>query len=292
MRRMALALIFSAQWASAQASEDVIYKKDGSILRGTLVEQDLENGKYKIQLKGGSIFSISKTEIIKISKETLPNSTGSSNNGVNIHIENNPNINLDPHTQEIQRPPAETSPPPSATSHTTQQPLMETYHPSVTRDRKHSIRIGAMKKELVDSDETGLSYQGANIAYQYNFDKHLALYSELNTGDIDNWLIAGREHELPTFIRNGSRYQGVEASVMLSTNNYYGWQFYGGIGLFSENYTFPDRSNNADGAVATLGMGYSWKALQVQLRGSLHNSSDYKEDYSSNNFTFQLAFNF
>jgi|GEM_PF-1675222 len=295
MRRMALALIFSTQWASAQALEDVIYKKDGSILRGTLVEQDFENGKYKIQLKGGSIFSISKTEIIKISKEAeaRPNSTDSANNGVNIHIENNPSIS---NTQEALPPPIERAPPPpvntTPSSHTTQQPLVETYRPSATSYKKHSIRIGTMKKELVDSDENGFSYQGPNIAYQYSFNKHLALYSEFNAGDIDNRLIGGKDYELPTAIKENGRYQGAEASIMLSTNNYYGWQFYGGIGLFSENYEFQDRSINAGGPVSTLGVGYSWEVLQIHLKGTFHSSSDYPKDVSSSSFALQLGFNF
>jgi hypothetical protein len=71
---LALALALTAS-VSEQALEYVIYKKDGSILRDQLIEQNFENGRYKIQLLGGSIFSVSKDDINKISKEAPLNTT-------------------------------------------------------------------------------------------------------------------------------------------------------------------------------------------------------------------------
>jgi hypothetical protein len=49
-------------------TEDVIYLKNGSIIRGTLVEQ-IPNKSYKLETSDGSIFVYEVEEILKITKE-------------------------------------------------------------------------------------------------------------------------------------------------------------------------------------------------------------------------------
>lgn len=66
---ISLFLLLLSALSHSTEYEDVIYKKDGSILRGTLIEQDFENKRYKIQLTGGSVFVIEQTDVIKITKE-------------------------------------------------------------------------------------------------------------------------------------------------------------------------------------------------------------------------------
>jgi hypothetical protein len=279
MRSLTLALALTAS-VSAQALEDVIYKKDGSILRGQLIEQDFENGRYKIQLQGGSIFAVSKDDINKITKEAPLNSTVKDDTGVNINIENNPVITQSP-TQSIQ-----------------QTSTLQTY--AYTGDqaveKRHSIRVGHMGKDISNSDDYGVSFSGINIAYQYNLDEHVAFYSEYNKGDFDAIISNGEYVEASRNPFGILSFSGVEVSAMLSTNNYQGWQFYAGLGAFKESYTFQDYNDEAVGTVITLGMGYSWKTVQLHMRVSEHSSSDYDygthENLSSANFALQLAFNY
>ncbi len=276
MRLMILALAFTASWVSAQALEDVIYKKDGSVLRGTLIEQDFENGRYKIQLKGGSVFAISKDEITKIGKEAPLNSTVAANNGVHINIENNPTITQSP-TQTLQ-----------------QSPTLQTYGYTGDQnaEKRHSIRIGSMSKDITDSDDYGISLSGINIAYQYNVDEHIAFYAEYNNADFDSVIEDGDYYEYEYTPYDDLSYSGIEASAMLSTNNYLGWQFYAGLGVFKETFSNHGFTDDASGAVVTLGMGYSWQTVQLQLRVSGHGSSDYGDDISSSNTALQLGFNY
>ncbi len=49
--------------------EEVVYLKNGSIIRGTIIEQ-VPNQSIKIQTKDGSIFAYSMNEVEKITKET------------------------------------------------------------------------------------------------------------------------------------------------------------------------------------------------------------------------------
>jgi hypothetical protein len=279
MRSLILALALTAS-VSAQALEDVIYKKDGSILRGQLIEQDFENGRYKIQLQGGSIFAVSKDDINKISKEAPLNTTVKGDKGVNINIENNPVITQSP-KQSIQQS-------------STLQAYAYTDDQAV--EKRHSIRIGHMGKDISNSDDYGVSFSGINIAYQYSLDEHVAFYTEYNKGDFDSIITNGEYVEANRNSFGISSFSGVEVSAMLSTNNYQGWQFYAGLGAFKESYTFQDHNDEAVGTVITLGMGYSWKTVQLHMRVSEHSSSDYDygvdENLSSANFALQLAFNY
>ncbi|OUR70086.1 hypothetical protein A9Q73_00865 [Bermanella sp. 47_1433_sub80_T6] len=283
MRLMILALAFTASWATAQALEDVIYKKDGSVLRGTLIEQDFENGRYKIQLKGGSVFAISKDEITKIGKEAPLNNTVAADNGVHINIENNPTITQAP-TQTLQ-----------------QNPTLQTYGYTGDQntEKRHSIRIGRMTKDVTNEDDNGIGYRGLNIAYQYNIDENIAFYTEYNNADLNSEIIDGENYQIDSHSKDNMSFSGIEASAMLSTNNYQGWQFYLGLGLFNETFESFGESDTATGAVFTLGMGYDWQPVQLQFRVSAHNSSDYSDEVfktnnelTSSNAVLQLGFDF
>ena len=56
--------------AAAQQYQDVVYLKDGSIIRGVIIEQ-IPNESLKIQTQGGSIFVFKMSEVIKIVKEPV-----------------------------------------------------------------------------------------------------------------------------------------------------------------------------------------------------------------------------
>lgn len=54
--------------ASAQNYQDVVYLKDGSIIRGIIIEQ-IPNDSLKIQVEGGSLFVFKMSDVLKITKE-------------------------------------------------------------------------------------------------------------------------------------------------------------------------------------------------------------------------------
>ena len=54
----------------AQQPEDVVHLKNGSIVRGTIIEQ-IPGESLKIQTQGGSVFVYTMDEIVKISKEPV-----------------------------------------------------------------------------------------------------------------------------------------------------------------------------------------------------------------------------
>jgi hypothetical protein len=284
MRYLLLILALTSSIGFAANLQDVIYKKDGSVLRGNLIEQDFTNSTYKIQLMGGSVFNITKDEIEKITKEAPFNSNVQNQSGININVENNPSIN--------QAPVVNQEPVISQTS------FANTHIEPPKKESRHSIRIGSMSKDITDSDDNGLGFTGINIAYQYNLDKHLAIYTEYNNGDLNSDIIDGDDYHIDSYHKDNYRFRGTEVSAMLSTNNFQGWQFYAGLGAFHEKYTYFEETETVSGVVLTLGMGYSWQNLQVNLRFSGHESDDYEntgnyraDDVSATNVAFQLGFN-
>ena len=54
--------------ASAQQYQDVVYLKNGSIIRGVIIEQ-IPGDSLKIQTEGGSVFVHRMSEVLKIAKE-------------------------------------------------------------------------------------------------------------------------------------------------------------------------------------------------------------------------------
>lgn len=63
-----LALFLGAAQAHAQKLDDVVYTKDGSIVRGTIVEQ-IPGKSLKIRTSDGSVFHFRTSDVAKITKE-------------------------------------------------------------------------------------------------------------------------------------------------------------------------------------------------------------------------------
>ncbi len=73
-------LFFTATGAFAQNNmEDVMYLKNGNVYRGMIIEQ-VPGVSYKIQIAGGSVFTVTVPEVEKITKEQSLNQRPAPNN--------------------------------------------------------------------------------------------------------------------------------------------------------------------------------------------------------------------
>jgi len=63
-----LVLLVLHSSAHAQATVDVVYLKNGSVIRGMIIEQ-VPNESLKIQTRDGSVFVYAISEVEKITKE-------------------------------------------------------------------------------------------------------------------------------------------------------------------------------------------------------------------------------
>lgn len=80
MRNIAIvsSLLITLVWSNAtwaqEAMQDVIYLKNGSIYKGTIIEE-VPNISYKIRIAGGSVIAIQLPEIDRLTKEELSHGT-------------------------------------------------------------------------------------------------------------------------------------------------------------------------------------------------------------------------
>lgn len=277
MRMILLGLTLIGQLAMAENLQDVIYKKDGSVLRGSLIEQDFTNGTYKIQLMGGSVFNITKDEIEKITKEAPFNNAANSQSDININVENNPSINQAPVVTQ--------------TPQVTQTALQPTYNyvPKEINSYKHVYSIGKFSKDFTNDDEDGISYEGFSLAYQYNFDKNFAFYAEHSRAKLDAIIEDGDYYDVGNDYNQ--KYRSTRVAAILSTNHYAGWQFYAGLGIFEEKESNTFSEYKSTGNTVILGLGYSWEKLQLQFRVGVDDSSDYDSEISGTTANLQLGLN-
>lgn len=76
---MLLLFIGSVTVSLAQQMREIVYLKNGSVVRGVVIEQ-VPGVSLKIQTSDGSIFAYQMSEVEKITKEMVGNNRGSFNN--------------------------------------------------------------------------------------------------------------------------------------------------------------------------------------------------------------------
>jgi hypothetical protein len=91
MKRIIIGLIilvlnFTA-WGQSNAYIEVVYLKNGSIIRGTIIEQ-IPNVKLKIETRDGNVFVYTYEEIEKITKEIVPTQDQKEDSDVNRRNQN------------------------------------------------------------------------------------------------------------------------------------------------------------------------------------------------------------
>ena len=299
MRLAVLSLILVSHMAMANNLQDVIYKKDGSILRGNLIEQDFINGTYKIQLGGGSVFSIIKDDIEKITKEAPFQAPVQASADININVENNPSINQTPAIEQY----------PTISQQADSYPGLNA---NPNGGIENVLYIGWLGHTITlpyENDfgsshnlKTEAKFRGLKMAYQKNHTKHLAMHyaveaAKLHSVEVVDDSERGTDDTVGYIDFESTQYLGLYASLLASTNHQKGWQFFSGAGLFSHQYKSDNSANiynkNYTGARLELGTGYSWQTLQAMIHVGVNISDDYPEEVKSvTGFSFEMGFVF
>ena len=297
MRLAALSLILASQLATANNLQDVIYKKDGSILRGNLIEQDFTNGTYKIQLAGGSVFNILKDDIEKITKET-PFTPLQASSGININVENNPSINQAPVIEQLPTLSQQASTYANAIP-TASNKIEDVFYIGWLG---HTVTLPYENTNSFQSLEVEAKFKGVKLAYQKNYSNHIALHyavesAKLHTVEVIDKNKRMSDETVGYLDFESTRYLGLYASLLASTNHQQGWQFFSGAGVFSHQYESDNQADiyNASysGLRLELGLGYSWQTLQAMLHAGANLSDDYPDEVTSvTGVSFEMGFVF
>ncbi len=226
----------------SQPLEDVIYKKDQSILRGQLIEQNFALGRYKIQLMGGSILVVHQDEILSIKKEApLP-----SQDYTSFHYGDSK--------------PALTSSNKDAIDHVW-----------IIGNLWHSLYSPSTNStgELRDAQR----YYGFKLVYQKNHNDLFASRHSWEYGKLKKIETINQEDEALAESSDvpNSRYMGLSSTLIISSNLNKGWQFYTGVGVFEHSYLQEEGDDFYIGARLELGMNYAWQRSQlgIQYHGSM-----------------------
>jgi len=302
MRGIITSLVFSValvSFAHAEDMEDVIYKTDGSILRGELIEQDFAAGKYKIRLMGGSVFSVNQDEISKITKEpVIVKRSGKDDSQATVNVQVNQSGVTNTNTNDNQQSQTQTV-------SNTQYPLPTEYKPETPAFPPHVISLGTATKsykyevenyygDTVTAEEF---YTGYTIAYQANFTEHVSAYVDYAKTEFRDVEISSSfgstvldADDLGIDDIEVTTYQAI---AQLSTGTFVNkWQASAGIGAYRETAKMGSESDDAKGTVLMLSGGYSWKSAQVQLRYFNYQSNDYGDGFdSADNLSLQLGLN-
>ena len=309
MRGIITSLVISValvSFAHAEEMEDVIYKTDGSILRGELIEQDFAAGKYKIRLMGGSVFSVNQDEISKITKEPfivqIPKKALKDESQATVNVQVNQSGVTNTNTNDNQQSQTQTV-------SNTHYPIPTEYKPETSAFPPHVISFGYSSRNFNSDieyeeydyysgyyheyeEEVDYDFSGYSIAYQANLTNHFAAYVEYSKTKLDEIKISTNygfsdtiDPDLDWEIINK------QALAILSSNNGKGWQFYVGGGIFRETHKLEGLSSeDMDGQVIMLGSSYAWEKLQAQLRFFAYESDDY-EDLTSSGLNLHIALN-
>ena len=289
-----LLAIFAGSFAHA---EDVIYKKDGSVLKGTIIEQNFRSGKFKIQLLGGSIFVIDENDIDKITKEESTSTAKSTESELNqVAKESRARLTDNSvNTLATQR-------------FNNQAALVE--QPSPYNPIKSTVYIGSLSHrvslefdryvyngfstELKKLEQTAY-FSGFKLGFQQVHTKHIASHYTLNIGSLDSIEITDEDDYIIESYSGSDLadedYLGLSASVIASTNLQKGWQFFTGLGLLHDEYSneFEDYTFTSLGL--ELGMGYAWEKAQLSLQYQGVMAGDYDSDLTVSNIHLQLGIN-
>jgi len=265
-------------------SQDVIYKKDGSVLKGTLIEQDFENGRYKIQLMGGSVFVVQRDDIEKITKEAAPVSQTEQELDA-LAVESRAK------SSKI----SQYSPSMSNIDSTYQKPL-STDSVFYIGTLSHIISVEHDNYYYSEKITQIARYGGIKLGFQKNYSNNIAAQLSLNSGKLNSVEIVDQDdYVLEEY--SGSdlvdeSYLGLSGSIIASTNLQRGWQFYTGLGLLHDEYSNEYGDATFTSLGLELGMGYSWQSLQLALQYQGAIAGDYPSEFSVGHLNLQLGVNF
>ncbi|HFD32850.1 MAG TPA: hypothetical protein ENJ28_09125 [Gammaproteobacteria bacterium] len=245
----------------AAEMEDVIYLNNGSIIRGTIVENIPKEGIYKIQTANGNVFVYEQDDIDKITKEAK---TGAAQGGVVVNI-NNTNTN----TNTNEAKPAAAAPAVVA--------------PPKEEQRRHSIGIGSYGITFKDKDDLESKFAGGALTYQYGINNHIAFRAS----------IYSTEHEDNKDTTNG----GMEGHFLLTNNaRNKGFKIYIGAGGYSE--TMKNKNSSTDkkysGGSLIIGLGYNFDRVAIDLVGTGRKAEDYDmpKDTTVGTGSFSIAYRY
>ena len=278
-----LSTVLTVSIAHAQTMQDVLLLKNGSIIRGQLINYSYESNTYSIKISDASVHTFSKAVISKITKEATTPLLAVPNN-IEIHT-------------------AQTEPQPMANTLSAQPlTLFPALPKSLLPEIKHDLSIGNLWHSVHKPYQNGNSeltevarYNGVKLHYQQNHTKHLASRYGFEYATLDRIDLTSNDEEAGTINTvDKDRYSGLIVTAIASTNLQRGWRAYVGAGLYNHHYANENsKDRNYLGTRFEFGGGYMWKTLALTLQYNWHGREQYPSDTDtifSGGFNLSMGF--
>lgn len=288
-------LIAASSIVMAEPKQDIIYKKDGSMLRGELIEQDFKNGVYKIELIGGSVFVVKESDIEKITKEE--SKAGSTFEQQNTEKELNRVAIESKATLQDQRKQ-------SANTHQPTGNIDATISP---KQIDNVIYVGT-SSHIISQEQTinngfysetytrTTTYSGIKLGFQRNLSKNIAIHFSFRDGSLKEMEITDEDDNVVQRYSgsqvNDTDHLGISTNVLISTNHYQGFQLFTGLGVSHDNFSNQYYDDSYTSLLLDLGLGYAWQQAQLGLHYQGYIAGDYPDELDVANIHLQLGFHF
>ncbi len=269
----------------ASELEDVIYKKDGSILRGEMTEVNTEGSFYVIRLLGGLTFTVHKQDILRITKEEKipaspqPIATQKTQRTTPIYLRSYGLFDRLYFALGGDRPDNGSQP---------SLPIKK-YEPVKYRQSIHYGQF-AHTYRLISNDYTKeYTFSGHSATYQWVYNQQWMLSTSLSQGLLESIYFKDRHSGFNTA---NDRHHSLHTddfadakatqfkSVALFSNHYARFHYYslgGGLVFDKAYYRGPlgDLDEQTFGAIAMAGFGLNIRRVKLQLHYFRHLSTGY-----------------
>jgi hypothetical protein len=211
---------------------DIIYLKNESIIKGTIIENNVAEKKYKIKTSDGSIFVYTSEEITKITKDesaaapqTTPsiviNNTNTNNNQDTVTNNNAPTLTTTPEREAKK---------------------WKLFFGSLRMTESIDLDCACYtddKPELAESQ-----YSGSTFGISYALKKKMFLRASKITATFDETEFKGYWKDYSTYKPGYTvsdldiSYDAVALEILFASNSWYtDWNGYVGLGYISETFT-------------------------------------------------------
>lgn len=245
--------------------QDVLYLRNGSILRGTLEDDGTASDRLRIRTRDG-LRTVSRRDVERVAREAPPPEDGTP--PVHIELTLGAPLPLPSPATPASPEPAPTPPParkpdrPRAANTLTLGTYALTISGPVQADTYRGVALGY---ERALGDHWAVRFTGYTASYEYN---------------------------------DQETFDGYDVQLLLTTNaRRTGFEFYLGGAYFTETYTVPPLAveERFSGGGLVLGLGYHWRRMSLEWYAVGRAAEDYRlsgQDYTVGTSSLALGLRF
>ncbi len=228
------------------AMQDVLYLRNGGVLRGTLEDDGTTSNRLRIRTRNG-LRIVSRRDVERMAREAPPPEGGASP----VHIELTLGASL-----PLPSPASPASPGPGPTP----PPARKNDRPPAN----NALTLGTYALTITGPVRSD-TYRGGTLGYERALGDH--------------WAVRFAGYTASYEFNDQETFDGYDVQLLLTTNaRRTGFKFYLGGAYFTETYAVPPLAveERFSGGGLVLGLGYNWRRVSLEWYGVGRMAEDYR----------------